>query len=323
MKNSLFPLLLAVSAGAHPFTGRAIADLQRLAALSTRSTSLIGDLVGSDQNLTAAGDDISGILTGRVTAVADPAATYTAPDVQDSQKCKADTCCTWSHIVSDMQSSFVSGGTCTSLAREAIRLGFHDSAAWESSLSYGGADGSVVLNSQESVRPENKGLEDIIAQMHTWYNKYKQYGAGMADLIQMGATTAVVCCPGGPRIKSYVGRKDSSQLPPEGLIPSPFGDAQTNIKLFEAKTFSASDLVALVGAHTVSRQFFVDTTKAGEPQDTTDAVWDTKFYSDTLSRTAPDGVFRFQSDLSLANNSETSGTWKAFSQDLDAWNTVS
>lgn len=55
--------------------------------------------------------------------------------------------------------------------------------------------------------------------MKSWYNKWHSQGAGMADLIQMAANVATVTCPLGPRVKSFVGRNDSSKAAPEGRLP--------------------------------------------------------------------------------------------------------
>lgn len=309
--------IAAVAKEAHSFSPRAVAELQRYAVLSTRSTQLLGDLVGNN-NLSSTGSQISAILVGSDTAVGN-ADVYQVPDTQDSQRCRDDECCKWSYAVKQFQQSF---DGCNDLARQAIRLGFHDAAAWDLTQPTGGADGSVVLNDEEAARFENKGLQDIIAQMKQWYSQLQKYDLGMADLIQMGAMTATVICPGGPRIKAFVGRDDSDDLPPEGLIPSPFAGAEANIKLFEAKSFSATDLVALVGAHTVSQQRFVDPSKAGAPQDTTNTVWDTNFYSETLSPDTPGDVFKFPSDLALSNNSATTAVWQNFAGDLNGWNQV-
>lgn len=317
MRTQHLLAIAAVAKEAHSFSARAVAELQRHAVLSTRSTQLLGDLVG-DSNLTAAGQSISNILVGTDTAVGNTDV-YTPPDVQDSQKCRDDECCKWSYAVKMFEQTY-SG--CNDLARQAIRLGFHDAAAWNLTQPNGGADGSVVLNDEEAARFENKGLADIIKQMQQWHDQMSKFGVGMADLIQMSAMAATVICPGGPRIKAFVGREDHDDLPPEGLIPSPFSDAQTNIALFEAKTFAATDLVALVGAHTVSQQSFVDPSKAGEAQDTTNTVWDVAFYGETASPNTPPNVFKFPSDLSLSNSSETSATWQAFGADQNGWNMV-
>lgn len=121
----------------------------------------------------------------------------------------------------------------------------------------------------------------------------------------MGANVATVVCPLGPRIRSYVGRKDSSRPAQDNLLPNVFAPADDLIALFERKTIRPHGLTALVGAHTVSQQRFVDTTRALDPQDSTPGVWDVKFYSETYS--PPAGVGRFDSDINLSNTSTAVG----------------
>ena len=72
----------------------------------------------------------------------------------------------------------------------------------------------------------------------------------MADLIQMGATVATVTCPLGPRIRSFVGRKDNPIPSMDGLLPDVTASADSLIQLFEDKTIKPHGLAALVGAHT-------------------------------------------------------------------------
>jgi hypothetical protein len=95
-----------------------------------------------------------------------------------------------------------------------------------------------------------------------------KYSVGAADLVQMMANVATVVCPLGPRVLSFVGRADSPNSP-EDLLPGAFSDADTLISLFNDKTISPGDLVALVGAHTTSHQDFVDPSNAGSFQDST------------------------------------------------------
>jgi hypothetical protein len=176
--HSLLPIILAssvVSASPYHANRELFADLRNTPVLATRSTSLLGDLLGeATATLSAVGAEISSILTGVLDALAD-GHDYTPPGDIDSPKCAADTCCKWSHIMDDIRGSFSDGNGCSAAARGAIRLGFHDAAAWDSSLPSGGADGSVVLNSEELGRNENRGLQDIAAQTQTWFDRYKQY----------------------------------------------------------------------------------------------------------------------------------------------------
>jgi hypothetical protein len=129
----------------------------------------------------------------------------------------------------------------------------------------------------------------------------------------MGATVATVVCPLGPRIRSFVGRKDNARAAPTNLLPGHTDSADTLIKLFAAKTIDAHDLVALVGAHTTSQQHFVDVARAGDPQDSTPGVWDVRFYPETTSSSVAPRVLKFQSDINLSKDARSAGEWKEFS----------
>jgi hypothetical protein len=181
-----------------------------------------------------------------------------------------------------------------------------------------------ILLSNEMSRADNNGLADIAAQTTKWYNKYNQYGLSMADIIQFGANVATVVCPLGPRIRSFVGRKDNSKAGPTGLLPGHTDSADTLLKLFSAKTIDAHDLVALVGAHTTSQQHFVDTSRSGDPQDSSPGVWDMAFYPQTTN-TSPPRIIKFQSDINLSKDSRTIGEWQEFSDrnsGQNHWNEV-
>ncbi|KAF9878517.1 ligninase H2 [Colletotrichum karsti] len=234
-------------------------------------------------------------------------------EAKDTPACAADICCIWKYIADDLATTFKGeSGRCTDYARAAIRLGFHDAAGWSKGTgNLGGADGSIVLSSSEISRVENKGLEEIVEQTKTWYNKYKQYGIGMADLIQFSANVATVVCPLGPRVRTFIGRKDSSVAAPPNLLPDVNSPADTLIDLFNNKTISSYGLISLIGAHTTSQQRFVDPSRAGDPQDSTPGVWDVKFYSETIGN-APPRVFKFNSDVALSKYPSTSGQFAAF-----------
>ena len=223
--------------------------------------------------------------------------------------------CVWRHVSIAMSLAFT-GPTlrCNDLARAAIRLGFHDAGTWSARLAaqgqdFGGADGSIAL-AGEITRPENKGLAQIVTQMLAWQ---KQFGVGMADLIQFGAKHATVTCPFGPRIRAFVGRKDSTKASPDGLLPDAHASAQSLIDLFDDKTISAHELAALVGAHTSSRQFNFDTTQAGAPQDSTPGVWDVLFYNQTVQQNVSSGVLQLPSDIALAAHPSMKDEWAKFS----------
>ncbi|KAK2021878.1 peroxidase [Colletotrichum zoysiae] len=276
------------------------------------SNELIGDLLTlDDSQLTPVGKSVKQLLTGSGTPESDE--TYPNLAAKGTPACAADTCCIWKYIANDLQGVFKgSSGRCTDFARAAVRLGFHDAGGWSKNTGpLGGADGSIILAAEEMTRGENRGLEEIVAQTNVWYNQYKQYGIGMADLIQFSATVATVVCPLGPRIRTYVGRQDSAAPCPNDLLPPVTGSADFLIQLFENKTIRAHGLTALIGAHTTSQQRFVDPSRAGDPQDSTPGVWDVKFYKETLG-SAPARVFKFASDVVLAKDPRISAEFQAF-----------
>lgn len=85
-----------------------------------------------------------------------------------SSSCAKDTCCVWKWMSDEMEDKFKGRvGRCNKFARYAVRAGFHDAGTWEKNLTFGGADGSLVLAGEIS-RPENKGLEEIVAVYQQW-----------------------------------------------------------------------------------------------------------------------------------------------------------
>lgn len=97
----------------------------------------------------------------------------------------------WDYVTSDLVTIFKGcDGQCTEAARQSIRLGFHDSGAWSLTSGFGGADGSMLISSDEKDRPENNGLQEIIATLQTMWGKYKGNGVGAADLVQHAAIVA-------------------------------------------------------------------------------------------------------------------------------------
>ncbi|KAI1348532.1 peroxidase [Xylaria sp. FL0043] len=296
---------------AHPGMNRVIAEIQARDdfVLGARSGTLLGDLLMGV--LTAVGETIKGILqTG--TGAIDPgtSASYNPPGPLGSSACTQDPLCVWYYVASKMWGDFADANGCTDLGRGAIRQGFHDAAAWDVSSTYGGADGSLLL-SDELSRSENLGLAEIGAVTKGYYSTFHPYGAGMADIIQLGALVGTVACPGGPRIRAFAGRKDSARAAPPGKLPLPAMDAPALIDLFAKKTFTASDLVALVGAHTAAKQRFVDPSRANAPLDTDPQIWDASFYGETLTGDNKT-FFILHSDKALATYGTTQGQWKLF-----------
>ncbi|KAI0022935.1 peroxidase manganese-dependent 1 [Xylariomycetidae sp. FL0641] len=298
---------LVSQALAYPGMGRVMAEIQARddLGLERRGDILTGLLGGV---LTAVGSTIKSILEGG-SAIAD-GSTYTAPGELGSTACSKDPLCVWSYIVKDMSSTFAGPDGCTDLARGAIRQGFHDAATWDQNSAYGGADGSLLL-SDELGRGENAGLGPIADQTKAWYGAYRAHNVSMADLIQTGALVGTVSCPGGPRIRAFAGRADDARAGPPGRLPLFWQDAPTLVALFAAKTFTARDLVALLGAHTSAKQAFVDPARAGSPLDSDPGVWDTRYYAETLAADNTTTMV-LPSDRNVATYAQTQGVWNSF-----------
>lgn len=284
---------------------------------------LIGDL--KDGTTSPIGELIAGILQGRIDPHTDEAG-YTPPGLFGSRACSADVCCVWSYISRDLTALFRGPSSrCNGNARAAIRLGFHDAGTWskaraEGGDDFGGADGSIILADGEMQRADNRGLEAIALEARLLGLKY---GVGYGDLIQFMATHAVVTCPLGPRFRAFVGREDSDREALPGLLPDVNAPAANLISLFEDKTISAAELIALVGAHTTSRQFFVDPKRFGAPQDETPGVWDIKFYNTTLNPRPDPAIFKFESDKKLSVHSPVAAIWQGFADPVNGqgrWN---
>ncbi|KAL8376659.1 hypothetical protein RB595_007666 [Gaeumannomyces hyphopodioides] len=319
MRVSILTAALAASpALAHPGMKSILSEIKARAAETLESNELIGDLITLNSSaLTPVGRSIKELLTRGGTPESDEAypkdasGNFQLPG-KDTPACAADTCCIWKYLADDLVKEFRdSAGRCTDSARGAVRLGFHDAAGWSKGTGGGGADGSLILAPEEILRGENNGLQEVVAQTKQRYDAYKKYGVGMADFIQFSATVATVACPLGPRIRTYVGRKDSTIPAPDNLLPSVTDSADFLIGLFENKTIKPHGLTALIGAHSTSRQRFVDPSRAGDSQDSTPGVWDVAFYKETLGA-ASARIFRFASDIALAKDRRVSSQFNAF-----------
>lgn len=117
--------------------------------------------------------------------------------------------------------------------------------------------------------------------------------------------------PSGPRIRTFVGRRDSNIPSHDGLLPSVNFDADQLIDLFLDKTIQPHGLAALLGAHSVSQQRFVDPSRKGDPQDSTPGILDTAFYGETFGQ-APPRVFKFRSDIVLSEDPRVFQAFRGF-----------
>jgi hypothetical protein len=168
------------------------------------------------------------------------------------------------------------------------------------------------LSDTEINRPENIGLSIWRNQGLQILRKYEDYEVEAADFAQFAHNVAAVVCPLGPRTLTLVGRDSTEEANPENKLPNITSPADVLIKLFNEKSTSFVDLVALIGAHTVANQFFVNTSLAGQPFDSTPGIWDVKFYQEVVAGPPPPGVFRLPSDDALNGDNTTHSGFVAF-----------
>ncbi|PSN62739.1 heme peroxidase, partial [Corynespora cassiicola Philippines] len=229
-----------------------------------------------------------------------------------------DVCCVWWDVSTELTKQFKGAdGQCNDNARAAVRMGFHDAGSWDKNSANGGADGSLLMDFGEQDRPENNGLQSVRTLLRGVQSKFN---VGYADLAQYAHNHATVTCPKGPRIRTFVGRKDATKAAPTGLLPDTNDTPDNLIKLFNDKGFSAHDLAALVGAHASAKQRFVDPSKAGFPLDTTPGVWDVEFYNDTLQNPQNPKIFVLPSDKKLSVHPSIKDEWLAFVGNQPHWN---
>lgn len=211
----------------------------------------------------------------------------------------------WNEISTTLTAQFLADGQCTDAARAAIRSAFHD-------CFNGACDGSLIL-ANECSNNENRGLTQICSNLGSIATEKK---VGTADLIQFAAAHAIKTCPGGPTVPVKVGRKDSSTANALGVLPNGFEGGSELVKLFASKGFTATDLAALIGAHTAAKQRFTDPSRAGASLDSTVGTWDKTYFSETKKGDAP---FTLQSDKNIAQNLLTSVPFALFALSKSAW----
>ncbi|KAK0119242.1 hypothetical protein ONS96_012303 [Cadophora gregata f. sp. sojae] len=226
-----------------------------------------------------------------------------------------------------MQGMFINKTTtpsqCNDDARAAIRAAFHDCGTWDTAQgATGGCDGSLVVAGEAFNRPENNGLQDISNKMLALQAKYTSTATpiSVADLLQVAASVATLTCPGGPKVPTFVGRKDSATPNPDKRLPDCHGSGDSLFALFQAKGFTANELAALLGAHSASRAFSQVDIVPGTPQDDTPGIWDVHYYSNTL-KPVP-GVASFQGDINLAQHPVVGKEFNGFVNSQGKWNSA-
>lgn len=103
---------------------------------------------------------------------------------------------------------------------------------------------------------------------------------------------------------------DNSTANAAGQLPGPASSAADQIDAFVAKGFTADELIALIGAHTIGKNL------SGNALDTTDSKWDNTFYSDVSSGKAPATL---TSDQNLADSNQTTDAWTEYADSESQW----
>lgn len=134
-----------------------------------------------------------------------------------------------------------------------LRLVFHDAGTFDKGDRSGGMNGSIVY---ELDRPENMGLQKPVKILEKVKGQVDSVRpVSWADLIATAGAEAVSTC-GGPKIPVRLGRIDATVPDPEGRLPEESLAANAMKQCFEKKGFSAQELVALSGAHTLGSKGF-------------------------------------------------------------------
>ncbi|KAJ7623883.1 heme peroxidase [Mycena polygramma] len=206
------------------------------------------------------------------------------------------------------------GGRCGDLARASVRLAFHDAGPFSldlqrKGLPNGAADGSMLTDSNEVKRGENSGLGPIVAALTPLPARFN---VGPGDVLHLAGVLGVLACPGGPQIRTYVGRALPRNIAPDNLLPNPNSPVKVLTDRFADMGFSIREMMALMGAHSTAKQRFVNTALVGETLDSTPDIWDVRFYSETQQATAAPGTFRLNSDVNFSHNATTQQDYNRF-----------
>ncbi|XP_017231258.1 putative L-ascorbate peroxidase 6 [Daucus carota subsp. sativus] len=174
-----------------------------------------------------------------------------------------------------------------------LRLVFHDAGTFEMDTKLGGMNGSIVY---ELDRPENGGLKKSLKILQKAKSEIDVIQkVSWADMIAVAGAEAVSIC-GGPSIPIQLGRIDSMVPDPEDKLPAESFDASTLKQCFQKKCFSAQQLVALSGAHTIGGKGF------GEP-----TVFDNSYFKILLEKpwlSSAGSMIGLPSDRALVQDDE-------------------
>lgn len=193
-----------------------------------------------------------------------------------------------------------------------LRLVFHDSATYRVSTNDGGPNGSIQF---ETDRPENFGLKRGVNVIRQLQEEVKGTALSFADLIALSGAYAVYRTKGPDMIRKIrIGRKDATAPDPEGRMPEETFSAPEQLAAFESMGFGPTDMVALLGSHTLGNKGF------GEP-----LLFDNTYYTSLLkkpwenSKDPMASMIGLQSDRVLPDNATLRPIIQRFADDNDAF----
>ncbi|CAF3710597.1 unnamed protein product [Rotaria socialis] len=134
-----------------------------------------------------------------------------------------------------------------------VRMAWHSSGTYSRLDSTGGSNGACMRFEPESVWGANKGLNIARERLEGVYQAYP--GLTHADLYTLAGVVAIEKM-GGPIIKWRYGRSDytdGKKSPPDGRLPDASQGAQHIRDIFYRMGFNDSEIVALIGAHSLGR----------------------------------------------------------------------
>ncbi|KAF5353722.1 hypothetical protein D9758_008611 [Tetrapyrgos nigripes] len=235
-------------------------------------------------------------------------------DTIDTAAAKSNPVCTPYIAVRDAIMGDIFEGGCNDNTRAAVRLAFHDAGTFSLSLEAagkenGGADGSLLVDPDEVLRSENNGLQNIVALLKPMPERFN---VSAGDVLHLAGTLAVLACPGGPLVNTFVGRPPVKNINPDGLLPDTHDKVSNLVNRFADMGLTVRETMALIGAHTCARQRFVNLADASDAMDETVDIWDIRFYGETQRNDTDPHVFRLPSDLAFSQDPLTKKDFSRF-----------
>ncbi|KIJ40079.1 class II peroxidase [Sphaerobolus stellatus SS14] len=235
-------------------------------------------------------------------------------------------CCALIPVLEDLQTNYFAGEVCSSVARSALRVAFHDAMGWSSNTTTNlgnGADGSIlVFDCVEMEYAANERLGVAVSVLQPFLNNHN-ISAG--DFLQFTAAVGLTTCPGAPAIPYFFGRPDPIQPAADGTIPLPSDSVDQILARFSDVGFDPTDVVALLGAHSIASADINDDTTTVPYLDSTPQVFDVEFYKEvllpgTISNNSIEPTdttaspftweIRLKSDANIAADIRTQSTWQ-------------